>query len=199
MLGHSPTAPVSRRLLEQPNATDSYSDALSADEVATGVRPLPAGLTHEQAAGVAAGLMWALGRSHEAPSPLGEDAPLRDRAQIEHEYQGNLGLAKNPPPQWSPGQVEEELGVLAALGWVLGKSSSPLKGLTGAVGPSRCRVRTGERSETHCRQPGWWTAVSGVRRRRVRRLGLGPRAKRPSAGPAVGRPAPRHCSPAPIR
>ncbi len=133
MLGHSPTAPVSRRLLEQPNATDSYSDALSADEVATGVRPLPAGLTHEQAAGVAAGLMWALGRSHEAPSPLGEDAPLRDRAQIEHEYQGNLGLAKNPPPQWSPGQVEEELGVLAALGWVLGKSSSPLKGLTGAV------------------------------------------------------------------
>ena len=133
LMGHFSTAPVSSRPIERPETSDAYSEAMWADEVATGVRAVPKGVTHEHAAGVASGLMWALGRSHEAPSPLGDHAPLRERRVIEREYEANLPLAKNPPPQWSPGDIEEELGVLAALGWVLGKNNSPISGKAGGV------------------------------------------------------------------
>ena len=185
MIGRSSVAPVSGRLMERPQSPDAYSEAMWADEVTTGVRPAPPGMSTEYAGGVAAGLLWALGRSGQAPSPLGNDAPLRALSAIEREYEGNLALLQNPPPKWLAEDVDEERGVVAGLAWLLGIAPSSISGRPASA--SRAEVEAEMEAAQALTAMG---APQGPVSREfaggiLRRFGLGAGADQPSARPGL--------------
>ncbi len=126
LMGRRATSPVSRALIETPGQSEGYHEAVRADEVTSGVRPLPQGLTRDYAGGVAAALMWAVEQTSEPPSPLPDGNPMRARVELERAYEANVALAQSPPTHWGTADRSEQDGVVAALGWLVGHGSSPV-------------------------------------------------------------------------
>lgn len=122
-IGRSATAPASGRLIERPGAGDLYHEAMWADEIVTGVRPLPRSTSREFVGGVAGALMWMLRRTSESPGPASTTPGLRDAGEVVRSLELNRELLATPPPGWDDEELEEQRGVIAALDWVAGAAA----------------------------------------------------------------------------
>lgn len=133
-IGRTSTAPASGRLTERPSAGDLYSEGMWADEIVTGVRPLPHDVSRAFAGGVAGALMWMLRRTSESPSPV-DNPGLRPASEVLRALDANRQLLATPPPHWDQEDLEEQRGVVAALAWIAGQGApSPVTGLKQAAG-----------------------------------------------------------------
>lgn len=124
ILGKTDVAPISAMVRVWPAPADVATEHGLAEAILTGQRAPMDGVSRSHTAGIEHALLWAAGRSIQAPISSG-DVDLRTRMEMQDELARVRGVQQ--APGFSPAQLDQLAGAAETLEWVLGvKVVAPL-------------------------------------------------------------------------